>query len=74
MPRLACLALTLALAACSAGTDTDYPSLLPTSTLLGDAALTPDPAPGLEARAADLRARADALRAPVVPEGELPAN
>jgi len=74
MPRVTCLALILALTACSAGTDADYPHLLPTSTLLGDAALTPDPAPGLEARAADLRARADALRAPVVPEGELPAN
>lgn len=70
MPRLALTpaltpALTLGallwLAGCAAPGE-EYPALVPIDTLLIEAPLTPDPAPGLEARAADLRARAAGLR------------
>jgi len=55
--------LCLLLAACS-GTarGIDYPALVPAETLLGEEALSPSPAPALEARAEALRTRAEALR------------
>jgi hypothetical protein len=61
MQRLAPILLLATLAACGNGMQ-DYPQLLPVDQLLTDEPLTPDPAPGLEARAADLRARAAWLR------------
>lgn len=66
-PALAVCAL---LAACASHPETGadaYPSLLPIDSLLTDPAAASDPATGLDARAAALRARADALRAPVIP-------
>ena len=74
MRRAIHLSLLCALAACGSGANDGYPALVPTSTLLGDATLSPDPAPGLEARAAALQARAAALRATSLSDGELPAN
>ncbi|MBZ4023365.1 hypothetical protein CKO11_12945 [Rhodobacter sp. TJ_12] len=63
MPRLTPLLLLPALlAACASGQTADYPALVPLDTVLIDQPLTPSPAPGLEARAAALRARADRLR------------
>ncbi|PYF09648.1 hypothetical protein C8J30_10718 [Rhodobacter viridis] len=56
------LLLPLALAACSAASGADFPKLMPTDTLLVEEPLSPSPAPGLEARADALRARAAALR------------
>ena len=62
MLRLAPL-LCLLLAACSGKAPAiDYPALVPAQTLLGEEALSPSPAPALEARADALRTRADALR------------
>jgi len=61
MPRLA-LILVCALAGCAAASGTEFPALVPVETLLIEEPLTPSPAPGLEARAAALRARAEALR------------
>lgn len=61
MPRLI-LFLPLLLAACAAAPGADFPQLVPAGPLLAEAPLTPSPAPGLEGRAAALRARAEALR------------
>lgn len=61
MLRLAPILFLALLAACDRGAQ-DYPHLVPVDQLLVDEPLTPDPAPGLEARAADLRARAVWLR------------
>ncbi|RWR35232.1 hypothetical protein D2T29_01835 [Sinirhodobacter populi] len=61
-----CLALLLplsgaVLAGCGGGGD--YPALVPMQDILqDDAQVDPDPAPELQARAAALGARADALR------------
>jgi len=56
------IALCLSLAGCAGSQGADFPKLVPMETLLGDEELSPDPAPELEARAAALRARAEALR------------
>lgn len=64
-PALLCAALACALlAGCSAGEPGAFPALMPTAQIEAEAAteLTPHPAPGLEARAASLRARAAWLR------------
>lgn len=57
------LALTLLLAGCGGAAQMgNYPALVPLDTVLTEEPLTPSPAPELEARAAALRARAEALR------------
>ena len=56
------LPVTLALAACSAAPGADFPKLVPVETLLVEEPLSPSPAPGIEARADALRARAKGLR------------
>ncbi|MFB2594203.1 hypothetical protein ACEYYB_05090 [Paracoccus sp. p4-l81] len=69
MPRRApVMILALALAACG-GTDADYPRLVPMDALLADPAAAVDPVAvqaELGAGASGLRARASALRGPVI--------
>ena len=61
MTRLALALGLLALAGCGAS-DADYPALVPMETLLDEAPLTSSPPPVIEARAAALNSRAEALR------------
>lgn len=70
-PLLALLAVSL-LGACeptSAASNTDYPALLPLEQILLDNDQAAAPPDALSARAAALRAKADGLRGPVIPEG-----
>ncbi|MFC7703169.1 hypothetical protein ACFQXB_03040 [Plastorhodobacter daqingensis] len=70
MPRFsAFLPLCLCLAGCAAPPDGDYPALVPLETLTAradDVSIAPATAETLEVRAAALRARAAALRRPVL--------
>lgn len=75
--RLALLSLALvALAACARSAEGEYPRLVPISTLIAPEGpvMPADTDTGLTARAAALRTRADSLRDPVIPPGDLPAT
>lgn len=59
------------LASCGAGSEGDYPALLPQAQILGDPAPESPTDNGLSARAAALKARAAGLRGPVIVPGSL---